>query len=285
MYAVAGVSGRTGAATARALLKQGEKVRVLVRDRAQGEAWDHKHAEVAVCDLTDPAALGAALTGVHGAYLLLPPNPKAEDLLADRAAFLDKLVAGLKKAKLPRLLFLSSLGAQHPTGTGPIVSLYRAEHALAQLAPEVTFLRAGYFLENWADALMPALETGQLPWFGNIHTKFPQVCANDIGAAAAKLLVEKHKGVRHVELGGKENWSVEDVAVALSSLLGAKITPVGHPVDGAKDAHLAMGMNPNQAGLYAELAQAMIRGHADATHPHALTRGTTPLYESLKPLV
>lgn len=285
MYAVAGVSGKTGAATAQALLKQGEKVRVLVRKPEQGEAWNHKHAEVAVCDLTDPAALAKALEGVHGAYLLLPPNPAAEDFLADRAAFLDKLVAGLKKTKLPKLVFLSSLGAQHPTGTGPIVALYKAEHALLHAAPSVTFLRAGYFLENWADSLMTALEKGELSWFGNVHTKFPQVGAHDIGEAAAKLLVDKHKGVRHVELGGKENWSVEDVAVALSSLLGATIKPVGHPVEGAKAAYLAMGLNENQAGLYAELAQGLARGHVAAAHPHALMRGTTPLYESLKPLV
>ena len=75
MFAVAGVSGRTGAATAEALLKQGQKVRVLVRDEAQGEPWLRRHAEVAVLDLTDSEALAAALKGLSGAYLLLPTNP------------------------------------------------------------------------------------------------------------------------------------------------------------------------------------------------------------------
>jgi uncharacterized protein YbjT (DUF2867 family) len=118
-----------------------------------------------------------------------------------------------------------------------------------------------------------------------VHTKFPQVSVRDIGELAAKLLVEKHKGVRHVELGGKENWSVEDVAEALSSLLGAKLTPTSLPVESAKDAYVAMGMKPGQAALYAEMAQGLARGHVAPTHPHALTRGTTPLYESLKALV
>ena len=37
MYVVAGVSGNTGAATARTLIEAGERVRVLVRDAAKGE--------------------------------------------------------------------------------------------------------------------------------------------------------------------------------------------------------------------------------------------------------
>lgn len=285
MYAVAGVSGKTGAETARALLKQGEKVRVLVRKAEQGEAWTHKHAEVAVVDLADPAALAKALEGVHGAYLLLPPAPGATDYLADRAALLDKMVAALKKSKLPRLVFLSSIGAQHPTGTGPVVALHRAEKALHGIAKSVTFLRPGYFLENWAMSLMPALETSELHFFGNVHTKFPQVGAHDIGEAAAKLLVEDFHGTRHVELAGKENWSVEDVAVVLSSLLGQHLKAVGLPVEGAKDAFVGMGMNENQAGLYAELYQALARGNLAFAHPHGFMRGNTPLFESLKPLV
>jgi len=285
MYAVAGVSGRTGAATANALLKSGQKVRVLVRSEAQAEPWTHKHCEIAIVDLTDSEGLAKALKGTNGAYLLLPPNPTATDYLADRAVFLEKMIAGVKKSGIKNILFLSSMGAQHPAGTGPVVALNRAEKALSGLLPSVTFLRPGYFLENWANSLMPALETSELAFFGSVHVKFPQVGAHDIGAAAAKALVENFHGTRHLELGGKEPWSVEDVAVVLTSLLGQQLKPVSLPVESAREGLEKMGMIPQQAALYAEMYQGLARGLLAFAHPHGFLRGTTPLYESLKPLV
>ncbi len=285
MYAVAGVSGRTGAATANALLKQGQKVRVIVRNEAQAEPWSHKHVEIAIADLTDPVALAAALKGTNGAFLLLPPNPAATDYLADRAAFLEKMIVGVKKSGLKKLLFLSSIGAQHPAGTGPVVALHRAEKALAGIVPSVTFLRPGYFLENWANSLMHAIDTGELLHFGTVHVKFPQVGTFDIGVAAANALVETVTGTRHLELGGKENWSVEDVGVALTSLLNQPIKPVGLPVESAKDMLEKMGMLPGQAALYAEMYQGLARGLLSFAHPHGFLRGTTPLFDTLKTLV
>ena len=285
MYAVAGVSGRTGAATAQALLKQGQKVRVIVRNEAQGEAWNHKHAEVAVADLTDPAALSAALKGTTGAYLLLPPNPAATDYLADRAAFLEKMISGVKKSGIKSLVFLSSIGAQHPAGTGPVVALHRAEKALSGLLPSVTFLRPGYFLENWGNSLLHAIDKSELPHFGTVHLKFPQVGTHDVGVAAANALVENFHGTRHLELAGKENWSVEDVAVVLSSLLGQQIKPVSLPVDSAKDVLMQGGMPAPMATLYAELYQGLARGLLAFAHPHGFLRGSTQLFDTLKTLV
>ena len=234
MFAVAGVSGRVGAATAEGLIRRGQKVRVLVRNEAQGEPWLRRHCEVAVVDLNDSAALAASLKGLTGAFLLLPPS-QAADPLAAQAEMLSKMVAGVKKATgLKSLAFLSSAGAQHPAGTGPIVSLYKAEKALTNIVPSVTFVRAAYFLENWVPSFMPALETGELPFFGHVHLKFSQVCAHDIGDAAAAALEEQVHGTRYIEVAGKENWSVEDVAAVLTSLLGTNIKAVELPVEAAR---------------------------------------------------
>ncbi len=285
MFVVAGVSGRTGAATAEALLKQGQKVRVLVREEAQGEPWLRRHAEVAVLDLADSAALADALKGASGVYLLLPPNPTATDFLADRAAFLDKVVAGVKRSGIKAVLFLSSIGAQHPVGTGPVVALHRAEKALTGIAPSVTFLRAAYFLENWSNWLLHAIDTGELPHFGMTHLKFQQVGCHDIGVAAAKALVDHTPGTHALELAGKENWSVEDVAEVFTSLLGQNIKAVSWPIDSAKERLEQTGMNAQMAALYAEWYQGMARGLMHFAHPHGFLRGNTTLYEALKPLV
>src|SRR5207244_527511 len=74
MYAIAGVTGHTGSIAAETLLAQGKPVRVIVRDAAKGAAWAKKGAEVAVASLDDVGALTKALTGVQGAFVLLPPQ-------------------------------------------------------------------------------------------------------------------------------------------------------------------------------------------------------------------
>jgi uncharacterized protein YbjT (DUF2867 family) len=285
MFAVAAAAGRTGAATAEALLRQGQKVRVLVRREEQGERWLKRHAEVAVLDLTDTAALTKALTGVTGAFLCVPPNPKAADVLADRAAFVGGLVAAVKAAKLQRVVLLSCIGAQHPSGTGPTVALHRAEVALKDAAPTVTILLPASFLENWGAELMRALETGELRFYGQTHQKFMQVGARDVGEAAAHALVDAHKGLKVVELGGKESWSADDVAAIFTSLLERPVKAVSLPPEDARAHLVAEGCSESHAALAVEWYQAHARGLIAFAHPHGFAHGSTALYDALKPLM
>lgn len=285
MYVVAGVSGHTGAATAQALLAQGKKVRVLVRSAEKGEPWRKQGCEVAVTELGDATGLAKALQGAQGFYLLSPPNFAATDFLADRSALLEKVVAAVEQAKVPAVVFLSSVGAQHPSGTGPIVGLHRAEKALEGIAPSVTFLRAAYFLENWGSVVPVAKAQGILPFFGATSVKFSQVSTKDIGAAAAKALLEPASGTRVIELTGKEDWSADDVAQALGALLGKPVKAVGAPVESARAGLEQAGVPKEMARLYAEMYQGMAKGLAAFERPKALTRGTASLAEALKPLV
>lgn len=285
MYVVAGVTGHTGAATAEALLAQGQKVRVLVRSAEKGEVWKKKGCEVAIADLGDSVALSKALEGAKGVYLLSPPNFAATDFLADRKALLEKVVDGLKRAKVSTVVFLSSIAAQHPAGTGPIVTVHRAEQALRGIAPSVTFIRAAYFAENWGSMVPVAKAQGVLPHFGSTNVKFSMVCAKDIGAAVAKALLSPADGTRVVELAGKEDWSVDDVAATLSSLLGKPVKAVGAPVEAAQAGLQQAGVPPEMARLYAEMYQAMAKGLMTFEHPGSVVRGATPLVEMLRPLV
>lgn len=285
MFVIAGVSGHTGAVVADTLLAQGKKVRVIVRDAAKGEAWKKKGAEVAITDLGDVAGLTKALTGASGAYLLSPPNFAAADFLADRAALLTNVVTAVKASGLKNLVFLSSVGAQHAKDTGPIVTAHRAEQALSKLAPSVTFIRAAYFLENWGSVIGLAKAQGILPHYGPIDFPFSQIGTKDIGAAAAKALLEPADGVKIVELAGVADWSVNDVAAALSTLLGKPVTAVSAPVEDAKKGLLQAGVPEPMAHLYAEMYQAAVKGLVAWEKPASLTRGSTSLVESLRSLV
>lgn len=285
MFAIAGVTGHTGAATANALLAQGKPVRVIVRSTEKGEAWKKKGAEVAVADLSDVTALSAALRGVKGVYLLSPPNFAAKDFIADRKALAEAMAAAVKAAKVPSVVFLSSVGAQLASGTGPIVTAHNAEQVLRSAAPSVTFVRAAYFLENWGSVIGLAKSQGVLPHYGAIDVKFSQVTARDIGAAAARALLDPSDGVRVVELAGTEDWSVNDVAAELSKLLGNPVQAVSAPVADAHAGLLQAGVPDPMAGLYAQMYAGFATGQIGWEHPASLTRGETSLRDGLRALL
>lgn len=260
-------------------------MRVIVRNAEKGAAWQKKGAEVAVADLGDVAAMTKALTGATGAYLLSPPNFAAQDFIADRKAMLGNLAKAITASGLKSLVFLSSVAAQHPAGTGPIVTVHHAEQLLGKLAPSVTFVRAAYFLENWGSVIPVAKAQGVLPHFGAVDVKFPQVCTKDIGEAAVKALVNPADGTRVVELAGKEDWSVQDVAAAVGTLLGKPVQAVSAPVEAAKAGLMQAGVPETMAGLYAEMYAGIGKGLVTFEKPASITRGNTALVDALRSLV
>lgn len=285
MFAVAGASGRIGSMVTDGLIKRGQKVRALVRSVEKGEGLTQKRAEVVVVDLLDTDALTRALTGVSGAFLFLPTPPPDQDFFAANEKMVTSLVTAVKRSKVPTVVFLSSIGAQHPAGTGPIVSLHHAEKALAGTAKSVTFLRAASPLEIWGPVLLDAIDTGKLPFFGNPHGAFPQVGAKDVGDAAAHALEEHVAGTRFIEVAGIQNWSAEDVAVIMTSLLKQQIHAVERPADEEVAYQEHLGLVPARAALMAERSKANARGLLHFSHPHEVRRGTTPLFDALAPLV
>lgn len=285
MFVIAGVTGHTGAVAADALIAQGHKVRVIVRDANKGESWKRKGAEVAVADLGDVKALTAALSGAKGVYLLSPPNFAAADFLADRRALIDGMAVAVKAAGVPAVVFLSSVGAQVPAGTGPIITARHAEQAFRGAAPSVTFVRAAYFIENWGSVLGLAKAQGILPHYGAIDIKFSQVPTRDIGLAVAQALTHAADGTRVVELAGSSDWSVEDVAAAASAILGKPVQAVSAPVEQAHAGLMQAGLPDQMAALYAEMYTGFAAGRIHWENPATLARGTTDLRDALAPLL
>lgn len=284
MFVIAGVSGRTGAVAAETLLSQGQKVRVIVRDAAKGEAWKKKGAEVAIADLSDVKALTTAFTGAKGVYLLSPPNFAVADFIGDRRVLVDGMAQAVKAAKVPSVVFLSSVGAQLPSGTGPIVTVHHAEQVFRGIAPSVTFVRAAYFLENWGSVVALAKSQGILPHYGAIDVKFSQVTTRDIGLAVAHALTHPADGTKVVELAGQEDWSVQDIAAALSKALGKPVNAVAAPVEQAHAGLKQAGLPEPMAGLYAEMYAGFAKGHIH-WETKTLTRGTTSLADGVKALL
>ncbi|MEO8706681.1 MAG: NmrA family NAD(P)-binding protein [Kofleriaceae bacterium] len=262
MYVIAGVSGHTGSITAAALLAAGKPVRVIVRDAAKGAPWKARGAEVAVASLGDRDALARALTGATAAFVLLPPPAwGADGVAAFRRDTTAAIVGAVAAAKPGHVVLLSSIGANLPSGNGPIKSLYPLEHGLRETGVPATFLRAAYFLENWGGMLEGAIASGKLYYGTRVDVAFPQVATADIGALAARLLVEPApNGARIVELAGPAELSLADVAATIARVSGKPVEAVEVPTAAMVESLVGIGAAREVADDYGEMASALGRG-------------------------
>lgn len=98
MSGVAGATGRVGSSAAQHLLTTGAEVRVLVRRRADAEAWECRGAEARTVSLEDSTALSRALEGCSGLFALLPFDLTADDPDAHAEALAGSVAATIPES-------------------------------------------------------------------------------------------------------------------------------------------------------------------------------------------
>jgi len=226
-YAVLGATGQVGGATARALLAHGERVVAVVRNATAVAAWTAQGADVAIADLADPEGLMRAFADVDGVFVMTPPDLDSADPFAMGRAAIAVLVKALAAARVRRLVYLSSIGAQHSRGLGAIGKLHDLEQAFDALTIPSVAIRAGWFFENYRGQIAWAARTGELPaMLHPLDLAVPMVATADIGETAAQLLCGDTAGKRIVELAYPEPYSSNDVAHAIGEIVGREINAV-----------------------------------------------------------
>jgi uncharacterized protein YbjT (DUF2867 family) len=286
MYVVTGATGNTGSVVARQLLEAGKKVRLLVRDPAKAEALAAKGAEIVRGDLTDNAAVTRAFTGATGVYLMSPPDLTTNDFIAERSRLMGTLAATARAAGVGHVVLLSSLGAEHAEGTGPIRTVRAAEQALEATGLPVTVVRAAYFLSNWAGVLPVAQKDGVLPSFLPADLAMPMIAVNDIGPVAARALLDGPRGRRIIELAGPREVTPADVAAAAAKALQRPVKVVEAPLEAVVPTFMSFGISENVAGLYREMYQGVRAGKLVVGGAgNELVRGPTSLDDGIRALL
>ena len=194
-FVVCGATGNIGSRIAEILLAAGVPVRVIGRQRVRLGPLASKGAESWPGDIGDTAFLKRAFSGVRGAFILIPPRYDAPDIREYQDRLGVSLFAALSKAKVPRIVALSSIGAHLDKGTGPILGLHDLETRLGTLKDaEVVCLRPAYFMENhlWSIPLIRSQGINGSPIRGDVP--LPMIATEDIADATARLFVE---GVFH----------------------------------------------------------------------------------------
>ena len=222
MYAVTGITGQVGSATANSLLDIGQPVRAVVRNPERAQDWTAKGCEIAEADFADSQALARAFTGVDGVFILIPPMFDPSPGFPEVRAVIGTLHQALEAAKPPKIVCLSTIGAQ-ATRPNLLNQLGLVEQGLSALPFPIAFLRAAWFMENWRWDVASA-RTGTMPSFLQpVEKAVPMVATADIGKLAANLLQEDWTGRRVVELESRHRVTPTGMANAFAGIIGREV--------------------------------------------------------------
>jgi uncharacterized protein YbjT (DUF2867 family) len=260
---VCGATGNVGSRIARILLAAGETVRVMGRERNRLWPLAAKGAEPWPGHIGDTAFLGKVFSGARSAFILIPPRYDAPDLRQYQGQVVTSLVSALLNARVPRIVALSSIGAQLHEGTGPILGLHDLEARLRILMDaEVVCLRPGYFMENHLGSipLIHARGINGSPLRPDVP--IPMVAAEDIANTAARLVAEgdipKH-GVR--ELLGPRDLTMAEATRILGDAIGKPgLSYVQFTEVEARKAMSGMGMSGSAVEAMLEMQRAFNDG-------------------------
>ena len=279
MYLIMGITGKVGGSAARHLLKQGKQVRALVRDREKAAKWEDQGVELVEGDWNRSTAISAALKGVEGAFVMLPsvwaPSPdyrEAKGVIANYVEALGTVVP-------PRVVALSSMGANRTSGIGMITALSLLEQGLLRLSSPVAFVRAGGFFENFLFGLQAA-QGGTLPvFYSPTNRKSTMVASDDIGAKVATLLTGPGwSGHRVIELGSMV--SADEVAAQLGEVLKLDVKAFALPRAAWAEAFQQFGVPNGQTGAAEEMFEGINAGWMDLGVPGTEhVEGTTPAHD------
>ena len=262
MFLITGITGKVGGATARHLLAQGKTVRALVRNREKAASWADQGVELFDGDWNDAAAIERALEGVDGAFVMLPTVWAPSPDFKEAKGVIANYVEALTKAPPPRVVALSSMGANRTSGLGMITALSLLEQGFRNLTAPIAFLRAGGFFENFLYGLRVA-QGGTLPVFYDpTNRKSTMVATNDIGAEVATLLTgPAWLGLRVIELGSMV--SADEVAAQLGEVMQRDVKAFAIPRAGWATAFEQFGIPKGQTGPAEAMFEAVNAGWMD----------------------
>ena len=263
MIAVMGATGNTGRMVSERLLEAGSEVRALGRSTERLAGLVANGAEAAVGEAADVGYLTGAFRGADAVYTLIPPNLQAEDYSAFQDQVGEAIVGAIKESGVGHVVFLSSIGADQPAGTGPIAGLHRQEGRLRSLeGVDVLSLRPGFFFENHFETLGLIKHQGINGSAIAPDTVLPMIATRDIAAAASEALIARDfSGFSVRELLGPRDLTMAEANGIIGDAIGnPDLTYVQFPYEDFEASLAQMGLPANIAALYTEMARAFNAG-------------------------
>jgi NAD(P)H dehydrogenase (quinone) len=279
---VTAASGQLGRLVLAELLDGGvpaEQVVAAARSPQKLADFTGRGVSTVPIDYTDPDSLAKVFSAGDTVLLISSGD------LADRVQQHRNVVDAAAAAGVGRLVYTSILGADDtPLPIAP--DHQRTEEIIRASGVPATFLRNGWYTENYGRTLAQVRETGEVVTSTGDGRVASAARADFAAAAAAVLTGEGHAG-RAYELSGDEAWTFDDLAAAFSTLTGREI--VHRRVEPQEHRRILAesGVDDGLAGFLLAM-DAAIRAGGLALRTGDLSRlagrPTTPLLEALRPL-
>lgn len=286
-------TGHVGSVVADFLLDFGGDIRVKLLGRRPDKLarFTRRGAETSIGSLDDVNYLVRATQDADALLWVTPPGYGSDNLRAYQKRLAAAAAAAIRSTRVPRVVNLSSIGAEQPSGAGPISGLHDVEKLLEDAAPNITHLRPGFFFENLLGQADSIRDAGiiALPVAGT--RRYPLIASCDIGRVAAQRLAERNWRGRNVrELHGSADLSFDEIAAVLSQALGRPIRFVQCSRQQARQAILDRAVSENVADQMLEMYDAVQSGRVRPQQPRSPETTTSTTLEEfardvLRPLL
>ena len=262
MYVITGATGNIGKVIAESLLAQKKKVRVIGRDQNRLKSLVDRGAEARAGSLGDSAFLKSAFEGATAVFTLIPPDYQASNVRKLQNEIGEAIGAAIQAAGVSHVVNLSSVGAEHESGTGPIAGLHQQEQRLNRLNLNVLHLRPTYFMENHMMNIPMIKHMGINGSAIRPDLPIPMIATRDIGAAAAgRLLALDFKGHSEALLLGPRDYTMAEATRILGAAIGKPELPyVPFSYEDAEKGMVGAGLSPAVASSFVEMSRAMNEG-------------------------
>ena len=261
MHIILGAAGQVGSQVVRELHRKGEPVTAVIRNRESAVPCDG--IETRVADLSDGPALREIFREGQTVFLLTPENPSSGDIIGDTRKILANYHDAIQDSGIRKIVGLSSMGAQHPAGTGNLVMSYLLEHAFLDIPVQQVFIRPAYYYSNWLGFAGIAQETGVLPSFLPVNLKIPMTAPSDVAGFIASVLMDSRKTESEIlEITGPSLYSPADVAIVFSDIFQKPVTAHQIPPEQWKESLISAGFSGNASDNLILMTQAVIDGKA-----------------------
>jgi uncharacterized protein YbjT (DUF2867 family) len=280
MISVMGATGHVGGEVARLLLQAGQRVRVLGRSKDKLAAIEG--AEALAGDAGDAAYLTNAFRGADAVLTLLPPDLQSSDYRAFQDRQGEAIAKAVRDGGVRHVVFVSSLGAEQPSGTGPIAGLGAQEARLRAISgTNVLALRPGFFFENFYASLPVVKHQGVIADAVAPDVALPMIATPDVAAGAAHALQARDwSGFVVRELLGPRDLTHAEATRIIGVRIGRPdLAYVQVPYEEMVAALVGAGLSENVATTYVEMARGFNEGRARSLEGRNASNTTPTRFE------
>ncbi|MEU9182123.1 SDR family oxidoreductase [Streptomyces sp. NPDC048550] len=275
---VTGATGALGRLVVEELLNRvpAERVAVVVRSKEKAADLAEHGVEVRVADYDAPETLAAAFRS--GDRVLLISGNEVGRRVPQHTAVIEAAQA----AGVAQLAYTGILGG--PEADFDLAAEHKVtEQAILDSGLPYTFLRNGWYHENYTHHLPTVLEHGAVVGSAGAGRIASAARADYAAAAAAVLTGEGHLNQVY-ELSGDTAWSLAEYAAEIAAQSGKEVAYTEVPADAHLSILTGAGVPEGFAAILVDVDAAISRGrlaHTGGDLSRLIGRPTTPVAHAI----